>query len=163
MSGGSQTAWSRSPPISARSTEARPPREPVIVVHSLAHAIAALRAAARAGRSVVLVSSPGAGSYVGPGWFREVVAAAREAVPEASCSSLLDCSDDRGAALAALRSEVEGIVFTGRADVSRRLADMASQYRVRFVTERPAPALDLGDDFFASPETLERCCAELLS
>jgi hypothetical protein len=117
----------------------------------------------RAGRSIVLATSPGAGSYVGPGWFREVIAAARDAVPEAGCSSLLDCGDDRGAALAALRSEVEGIVFTGPADVARRLADMASQYRVRFVTERPMPALDLVSDFFSSPETIEQRCTDLLT
>jgi acyl-CoA reductase-like NAD-dependent aldehyde dehydrogenase len=111
----------------------------------------------------VLVSPPGAGSYVGPGWFREIVAAAREAVPEASFSSWLDCGDDRGAVLAALRSEVEGAVFTGRTDVARRLADIASQHGVRFVTERPVPDLDLGDDLFASPETLEQRCADLLN
>src|SRR5215831_4079277 len=81
----------------------------VIVVHSLAHAIAALKAAARAGRPVALASAPGAGSYVGPGWFREIVAAARQTVPEASFSSWLDCGDDIGATLAALRSEVEGV------------------------------------------------------
>ena len=111
----------------------------------------------------MIASTPGAGSCVGSGWFRELVAEAREAVPEASCSSLLDCGDDAGATLAALRSEVEGVVFIGRADIARRLADIAAQHRVRFVTERPAPAIDLGDDFFASPELLERRCVELLS
>jgi len=111
----------------------------------------------------VLASAPGAGSYVGAGWFRELFAAAREAVPDAGCSSLLDCGDDAGATLAALRSEVEGVVFIGRADVARRLADIAAQHGVRFVTERPAPAIDLGDDFFSSPEILERRCVELLS
>jgi hypothetical protein len=136
---------------------------PVIVVHSLAHATAALKAAVRAGRSVVLASAPGAGSYVGPGWFRELVAAAREAVPEASFSAQLDCGDDVGAALAAIRSEIEGVVFIGRADVACRLAVIANQHRVRFVTDRPVPALDLGDDFFAAPEILERRCVELLS
>jgi acyl-CoA reductase-like NAD-dependent aldehyde dehydrogenase len=151
------------PPISARSTKSGPPPEPVIVVHSLAHATAALRAATRAGRAVVLASAPGAGSYVGPGWFRELIAAAREAVPEASFSALLDCGDDRGAALAAIRSQVEGVVFTGPADVARRLADIATQHGVGFVTERPEPALDLGEDFFAPPETLEPRCAELLA
>jgi hypothetical protein len=150
------------PPISAHSINSGPPPEPVIVVHSLAHATAALNAAAQAGRPVVLVSAPGAGSYVGPGWFRELVAAAREAVPEASFSALLDCGDDGGAALAAIRSEVEGIVFNGRADVAHRLAEIATQHGVRFVTERPVPALDLGDDFFASPEIVEGRCADLL-
>jgi hypothetical protein len=111
----------------------------------------------------VLASAPGAGSHVGPGWFREIVGAAREAVPEASCSALLDCGDDVGATLAAIRSEVEAVLFTGRADVARRLADIASQHGVRFTTERPLPALDLGDDFFAAPETLDQRCAELFS
>ena len=149
--------------IASEAKQSRDRKAPVIVIYSLAHAIAALKAAVQAGRPVVLASAPGAGSYVGPGWFRELIAAAREAVPEASCSSVLDCGDNRGATLAALRSEVEGVVFTGRADVARRLADIASQYRVRFVTKRPVPALDLGNDFFAAPEILERRCAELLS
>jgi acyl-CoA reductase-like NAD-dependent aldehyde dehydrogenase len=149
--------------IASEAKQSRDWEAPVIVVHSLAHAIAALKAAVRAGRPVVLASAPGAASYVGPGWFRELVAAAREAVPEAGCSSLLDCGDNRGATLAAIRSEVEGVVFTGRADVARHLADIASQHRVRFVTKRPVPALDLGDDFFAAPEILKRRCVKLLS
>jgi acyl-CoA reductase-like NAD-dependent aldehyde dehydrogenase len=145
------------------STNYGPLREPVIVVHSLVQAIAALTAASRAGRSVVLTSGPGAGSYVGPGWFGALVAAACEAVPDAHFSILLDCGDDVGAALAAIRSEIQGVVFTGRADVARRLADIACQHGVRFVTDRPAALLDLGDDFFASPEILERRCADLLT
>jgi len=149
--------------IASEAKQSRDGEALIVVVHSLAQAIAALKAAARAGRPIVLASAPGAGSYVGPGWFREVVVAAREAVPDASFSALLDCGDDRGAALAAIRSEVEGVVFTGPADVARRLADIAGQHAVRFVTERPAPALDLGDDFFASSEIVERRCAELLS
>jgi hypothetical protein len=145
------------------SAESGPPREPVIVVHSLIQAVAALRAALKAGRPVVLAGPPGAGSYVGPGWFGALVAAAREAVPDAHFSTLLDCGDDVGAALAAIRSEIEGLVFTGRADVARRLADIAHQHGVQFVRDRPIHALDLGDDFFASPEILERRCADLLT
>ena len=136
---------------------------PVIVVHSLAHATAALKAAADAGRAVVITSPPGAGSYVGPGWFREVVVAAGETVSGACFSALLDCADDVGAALAAIRSEVEGVVFTGRADVARRLADIARQHGVRFLTDRPVAALDCGDDFFAAPEIIEQRCADLLT
>jgi hypothetical protein len=136
---------------------------PVIIIHSLKQAIAALRAALKAGRPAVLASAPGAGSYVGPGWFGALGAAAREAVPDVRFSTLLDCGDDVGAALAAIRSEIEGVVFTGRADVARRLADIAHQHGVRFVTDRPAALLDLGDDFFASAEILERRCADLLT
>jgi hypothetical protein len=136
---------------------------PVIVVHTLAHAVAALRAAAEMGRPVTLASAPDAGIYGGPGWFREMIAAARQAVPEAQCTSLLDCGDDAGAAQAAIRAGVEAIVFAGRADVAARLADIAGQRGVRLATERPQPALDLGAFFFAASETLERQCADALA
>jgi hypothetical protein len=136
---------------------------PVIVIHSLAHAVAALSAAADAGRPVTLLSAPDAGIYTGPGWFGALVAAARETVPAARCTALLDCGDDSGAAQAAIRAGIEGVVFTGRADVAARLADIAVQRSIRLVTVRSAPALDLEAGFFASPETLRRRCADILA
>lgn len=144
------------PPISVGYTD------PVIIIHSLAQAIAALNVAARAGRAIVLTSAPDAGGYVGPGWFGALIAAAREAVPEARFSALLDCGGNVGAALAAIRSEIEGVVFIGRADVAGRLADIARQHGVRFETDRWATVLDLGEDFFASGDRVERRCAEFL-
>ena len=135
---------------------------PVVVVHTLAHAVSALRAAARADRPVILASAKDAGIYAGPGWFRALVEAAREAVPADRCSALLDCGDEPGAALAAIRAPVEGVIFTGRADVARRLGDIAAQHGVRFVAERPIAALDLGDDFFAPAAAVEQRCADAL-
>jgi hypothetical protein len=131
-----------------------------IIIHSLFQATAVLTASARAGRPVVLVSAPDAGGYVGPGWFKALVAAAREVVPGARCSTFLDCGENVGAALAAIRSEVEGVIFRGHPDAARRLADIARQHGVRFETKRPADALDLAEHFFASQEDLERRCAE---
>jgi len=136
---------------------------PVIVVHSLTHAVAALTAAAEAGRPVILASAPEAGIYGGPGWFREMIAAAREAAPAPHSTMLLDCGDDAGAAQAAIRAGIEAIVFTGRADVAGRLADIAGRRGVRLLTERLALALDLSTDFLAPPETLRRRCAFLLA
>ncbi|HMD66653.1 MAG TPA: hypothetical protein VKG22_08415 [Stellaceae bacterium] len=147
--------------ISADSTNAEP-RRPVIIVHSLGQAIAALAAAARAGRPLALVSAPDGGGYVGPGWFEALVVVAHEAVPDARFSALLDCGDNVGAALAAIRAEIEYVVFTGPRDVADRLAGLARQHGVRFETERSAAALDLGRDFFASQEEVERRCGEFL-
>ncbi len=135
---------------------------PVIIIHSLAHAFAALSAAAQAGRPITLASAPDAGIYAGPGWFGALVAAARDAVPAAQCAALLDCGDDAGAAQAAMRAGIEGVVFTGDAEIAKRLADIAAQAGMRLVTARPVPALDLGSEFFASPEILRWRCAEIL-
>jgi hypothetical protein len=134
----------------------------VIIVHSLAHAVAALSAAAEAGRRVTLASAPDAGIYAGPGWFGALVAAARAAVPAAQSAALLDCGDDAGAAQAAIRAGIEGVVFTGRADVAERLADVARQRGARLLSARPAAVLDLETQFFASPEALQRRVAEAL-
>ncbi|TMJ60058.1 MAG: hypothetical protein E6G81_07410 [Alphaproteobacteria bacterium] len=134
-----------------------------IIIHSLAHAVAALSAAAEAGRPIVLASPPEAGIYTGPGWFRDVIGAAREAVPEAKFSSILDCGDDAGAAMAAIRAGIEAIVFTGRIDVAARLSAIAAQSGASLITKRPAAALDLGALFFADNETLRRRCAEILA
>ncbi len=136
--------------------------EAPIIIHSLFQATAALTASARAGRPVALVSAPDAGGYVGPGWFNTLVGEARKAVPDARCSSLLDCGENVGAALAAIRAGVEGVIFTGRPDVADRFADIAWQHGVRFETKRPADALDLAEDFFSSQEDLEKRCAEFL-
>ena len=110
----------------------------------------------------MLASAPGGGSYVGPGWFGAVIDAARAAVPDAQFSALLDCGDDIGAAQAAIRSEIDGVMFSGRPDVARRLADIARRHGVRLFTEHPPVTLDLGTDFFAAAEVLERRCAGLL-
>lgn len=140
-----------------------PERRPVFVVHSLAHAAAALDAAAAAGLEAVLLSAADAGISVGPGWFRELVAAARATVPAAASVALLDCGSDAGAVQAAIRARVEGVVFTGRADVAERLAAIAVERGVQFVTARPQSVLDLVECFFADVATLKRRCADALA
>jgi delta 1-pyrroline-5-carboxylate dehydrogenase len=135
----------------------------IVVVHTLAHAIGALRAAACAEHHMTLLSAPNAGIYAGPGWFAAVVEAAHQAAPDAQFSALLDCGDRPGAALGAIRAQIEAVIFTGRADVARRLADIASQSGVRLITEPPAADLDLGDAFFASEAESEKLCAEFFA
>ena len=92
-----------------------------------------------------------------------MIEAARAAVPEARSMALLDCSDDAGAAQAAIRAGIEGIVFTGRAEIAARLADVAGQRGALLLTTRPEPALDLGALFFADFDTLRRRCADVLA
>jgi hypothetical protein len=145
------------------TSEPEPLLDAAVIVHSLAHAVGALKAAARAARPIILLSAPEAGIYAGAGWFRALVAAAREAVPDGRFSAILDCGKEAGAALAAIRAQIEAVVFTGRPDVARRLADIARQHGVRLQTTRPVTALDLGADFFASAATIEQRCVAFLS
>jgi hypothetical protein len=135
----------------------------VVVIHSLAHATAALCAAAQVGRPVILASAAGAGIYAGAGWFKALVAAARAAVPAAQSASVLDCGDDPAAALVAIREGIERVVFTGRADVALRLADIAGQSGVRLETEPPPVLLDLASEFNSDAAALAARVAEVLA
>jgi acyl-CoA reductase-like NAD-dependent aldehyde dehydrogenase len=84
-----------------------------------------------------VLSLPDAGIYAGPGWFTALIEAAREAAPEARFTAILDCGDDSGAAMAAIRAGVEAIVFTGRTDVAERLAAIAAAKGATVLTKRP--------------------------
>lgn len=138
------------------------PAAPIIVVHSLTHAVGALAAAADTGRRLVVLSASDAGIYAGPGWFKALVDAARAAVPAAQAEFILDCGDDAGAVQGAIRSGIAAIVFTGRGDVADRLAAIAASRGSRLLTRRPEATLDLGRWFFADGETAHRRCAEAL-
>jgi len=141
----------------------RKPVPAIFVVHSLTHAVAALEAAAAADRGVVLLSAADAGVYAGAGWWKALVEAARDAIPAAKFSAILDCGDAAGAVQAAIRAGVAAAIFTGRADVGGRLAAIAEQQGAALLTARPQPALDLAVCFFADAETLRRRCADALA
>jgi hypothetical protein len=146
-----------------RDALTRATTKPVFVIHSLAHAVAALTAADEAGHSIILLSAADAGLYAGPGWWRALIEAARGAMPGARCMALLDCGDDAGAAQGAIRAGIEAIVFTGRADVAERLADISGQRGAAILTERPSATLDLSGLFFAEPDRLLGRCRDVLA
>lgn len=130
--------------------------EPAIIVHGLDDAVAALRAAQALGMRVVLASAPGAGSYGGSAWFRDVVAAAEAAVPGACAGAVLDCDDAAGHVLGAFRAGLKAVRFTGRADVAAKLAAIAEAQGARLVTG-DLPAFDP-----RGARDVERACRDWL-
>ena len=102
------------------------PRE--IVIHSFDHARAALAAAAACGKEVTLASAPGAALQAGPGWFKSVIEQAREAYPEVGVTAILDCSDQPGAAMAALRLGLKDLRFHGAPELREKLAGMGAVF-----------------------------------
>lgn len=138
--------------------EADARRPPAIVIHGLAHATAALAAAAELGVPVTLLSAPRAAGYAGPAWFRAVIEQARAAHPDVAVTAVLDCGDMPGYALAALRDGVAAIRFSG--DTADKIADIAAQYGALVFAERPE-ALDLAT-VERSRRDLGRACRDWL-
>ncbi len=81
---------------------------PAVIVHGLGQA----RMVLGLGRPVRLVSAPGAGLYAGCGWWAALMALSRAAFP-GGWIDLLDCADAPGAAMAALRAGVRGVILDG--------------------------------------------------
>lgn len=116
-----------------------------IIVHSLDQARAALRAAAELGVGVTLASAAGAGAYAGPLWFKALIDAARQAYPEVDLDALLDCAEEAGSALAALRAGIARVGFNGPAETRERLAAIAAALGAAIESEPVGEALDLLD------------------
>jgi hypothetical protein len=113
-----------------------------VIIHSLAQARAALAAAERLDRPIILYSAEGAAAYGGAAWFRAVIAAAQAAHPRARCEAVLDCGDSAGLALAALREGCRAIVIRGAPALRRKLAAIAATTAAR-LDAGAGDALDL--------------------
>ena len=118
-------------------------------MHGLEHGRAVLAAAARLGLEPVPVTAPGAAAFWGVGYLRSLERALDRPL-------VVDCGDDPGVALAALRAGCRTLLFTGRADVADKLASIASQLEACVARALDPPALALRPD-----EDPERALAAL--
>lgn len=113
-----------------------PPVLPEIVVHHLGQARAVLSAASICQRDVQLRSAPDASAYAGVGYLH--------AMGEALGHPLLvDCHDDPGLVMAALRTGCRKIIFSGSKETHLRLLDMAVQRHAEVRFETVPPSLHL--------------------
>jgi hypothetical protein len=116
-----------------------------IIVHSLGEAQAALAAAAALKTPVTLQSAPGAGAALGALWWKALVAAASAAYPGLVVDAVLDCGDEAGSVLAALRAGLTHLRFAGPEAVREKLAAIAAGSGAVVEAAEPVPALDLLD------------------
>ncbi len=119
-----------------------------IIVHSLDHATAALAAAEQFDLPVTLLSAPGAAAYLGATVFRDMIAAAAARHPNARHQAVLDCGDDPGLAMGALRHGIQGVRISNGELIRDKLADIAHQ-RGAFVYQESGETIDL--DGMADP------------
>ncbi len=122
----------------------KPMENQKIIIHSAGHALAALSVADEMGVGVTLLSAPSAAAYVGAVVFRDMVAAARKAYPNVVVTAVLDCGDDPGLALGAMRHGIGAVSISNIPEIRAKLKDIADQRGV-LVYEEEGPVLDLVD------------------
>ena len=119
----------------------------VILFHSLAHARAALAAAAEAGVALTLQSAPGAAAYAGAGYLKAIAEQVAAEHADVAVTAVIDCGADAGIAMAALRTGWQTVRFSGPAKVRAKLADIAAETGARLADDdaEATEALDLLD------------------
>ena len=83
---------------------AHPPFEMAVCVRDLPMALLAAETAQSLGLDPVVISEPEAGVYAGGLWWRALTDQVEDACPAASVTAILDCGDQVGAALGAIRA-----------------------------------------------------------
>lgn len=131
-------------------------RPPAIIVHSLAQALAAADAAAVLGRPLTLRSAAGAGATLGVGWFAGLGVLLAERHPTLDLTLVLDCADEAGTALGALRRGLKAIRVEGSSELRAKLAALAATYGAR-LDEDDRPCLDLVDGLAEQADLAARC------
>ncbi len=113
-----------------------------IIIHTLEQATAALAAASEFDCDVTLLSAPGAAAYVGATVFRDMVAAAAANHPQSRHLAVLDCGDDPGLALGAMRHGIKAVRISNGKKIRDKLAEIADQRGV-IVFEDTDEVIDL--------------------
>jgi fructose/tagatose bisphosphate aldolase len=132
-----QIKKSRNKPV-RRKGKGRAQATRAVVVHSLAAARAALAAAkAEGARAVMLVSPRDAAAYMGVGFFAALADAARAEFPEIAIEAAMDCGDDPGWALSALRMGFNAVVLRGNPRARTRVAAIARMVGARVLRGPP--------------------------
>ena len=109
----------------------------VAVVQAIEEARAALRTARAAGMPVILVSPPGGAAYLGVGFFAALIEAARAEFPEVAVEAVMDCGEDPGWALSALRMGFKTVVLRGNPKARARVVAIARAMGARLLARAP--------------------------
>jgi hypothetical protein len=115
-------------------------RYPVVVIHGLAEARAALVFRV----PVTLLSAPGAALFAGCGWWRALVGQVCAEFPDVAIDDILDCADASGLAMGALRIGQHAIVLDPAAPGHRSVLAVAAALASEVLPRRPA-AIDLSN------------------
>ena len=115
---------------------------PVFIVHNQEHVLCVAQAAMQMNSSAVLFSPRGAANSLGPDVFISMVNSIFEYYPGINIIGVLDCADDTGNALGAIRRGVSHISVQLDAPAYKKILDIAAQSNVS-VRVFPDNALDL--------------------
>jgi hypothetical protein len=121
---------------------------PAIIIHGIEDLRAALKAAASLDRALTVLSIPGAASSGGAPWFHALIQAGSAEFPNVPLTGVLDCADQPGHALAALRTGCRDLLLLDSVPAWPRVHAIAEASGARLHT---APGPTFNPRFFRDP------------
>jgi fructose/tagatose bisphosphate aldolase len=115
---------------------------PAFIIHNLEHGLSVAQEATQTKSSAVLFSPLGAAKSLGPDVFISMINSVFELYPEADIIGVLDCANDAGNALGAIRRGASHISVQLDAPEYEKILDIAAKSNVS-VRVFPDNALDL--------------------
>ncbi|MBL27060.1 MAG: hypothetical protein CMM50_05850 [Rhodospirillaceae bacterium] len=116
-----------------------------VVLHHVEHVRAVSECLSVEGDAVDCITAPGAAAYAGVGYLKKMVTAGSAGRGQV-LDVVLDCGDDAGLVLGAVREEWSRIAFAGEPEVAEKLRAIASAKGCVLLPPPPlAGRLDLRD------------------
>lgn len=113
------------------------------IVHSFDHAFAALSVCKELNLQAVLVTAPQTVAFAGVQAAFSMLEQARNETQNENCRFILDCGENRGAVLAALRKKNVNVYTALTGGVYNALNEIAAQTGARLTNVLPSIRLDL--------------------
>jgi hypothetical protein len=121
---------------------------PAIIIHGIEDLRAALEAAASLDRALTVLSIPGAAGSAGAPWFHALIQAGSAEFPQVALTGVLDCADQPGFALAALRTGCRDLLLLDSGPAWPRVHTIAEASGARLYSS-PGPTFN--PRFFRDP------------
>jgi len=118
--------------------------EPTFIIHDLSHVLTVGKASEELGLPATVQSAPGLATTLGPEAFTALIEETLHACPDAMIVGVLDCGDQAGTAIGALRRGVKRVSVNLDTPVKDKVSDIASQLDAEVVAISDT-ALDLLD------------------
>ncbi len=118
--------------------------EPTFIIHDLSHALAVGKGSMALNAPVVVRSAPGLATTLGPEAFSALIEETDRVYPDALLLGVLDCGDQAGTAIGALRRGVKRICIDPDMPTGDKIDDIARQLDAE-VVNCSDNALDLLD------------------
>ena len=98
-----------------------------VIIYNFKQICEAMKAASKTKKKICISSPYNAASYMGPFFFKELVKAAEKLFPKVNYFELLNCSNDVGLALKAIKYNIKNIEIECNQNITKKIKNICKK------------------------------------